>query len=613
MASIVNDTAEALDLCPEYHLYLKPIAKMTISVALPHLKLPGKSISNWEVMERLKSMVQPEQFSSLRISKSTMDFIRFEGEVENRSVVKRILSKLEGKSIKLSGFTDILKVRTAENKVDFPTRHDWDSFFRDAKDMNETVPGERPDTVHLEGLPCKWFAQKDASPDRPSEAVLKTVFEQFGKIRNVDIPMLDPYREEMTGKNFNTFSFGGHLNFEGYVQYQDHTGFVKAMDSLRGMKLMFKGDDGKAVACNIKVTFDTTKHLSESSLKKRQQERLKLQELERQREEHKRREKEEEERRKEEERKHREQEEEEKERRREEKLRKREQKLKEREEKKNMKKMKKHQEEEQKKLHLKIAMEERKLLLAQRNLESIRLIAELLSKAKTLKQQQMERQKVELARLQQLEELRHLQEEELRRVEGEKARALELQRKERELRDRLLGNLLRKSTDTDPQDTKTHENIGSDVDLQISDAQMHVNGVTLKVDAIKTGNHDNKPKKQEKQEVKGDEQDRAQKDKRSKHERRRNSGRRSHERRSRRKSRSRSRDRQRRSRQRSSSCRRSSSRTRRAHGKRNRASPERRRKYSHSQSSSKSRSSRSKSRSSSRDRRHLSYQRSRRY
>lgn len=50
------------------------------------------------------------------------------------------------------------------------------------------------------------------------------------------------------------------------------------------------------------VTFDTSKHLSESALKRRSLERLKLQELERQREEQKRREKEEEERRKEEER-----------------------------------------------------------------------------------------------------------------------------------------------------------------------------------------------------------------------------------------------------------------------------------------------------------------------
>ncbi|XP_067301238.1 A-kinase anchor protein 17A [Pseudorasbora parva] len=614
MTSIVSDTAEAVDLCPEYNLYLKPIAKMTISVGLPHLKMPGKSISNWEVMERLKSMAQPDQFSSLRISKSTMDFIRFEGEVENRSVVKRILAKLEGKSIKLSGFTDVLKVRTAENKTDFPTRHDWDSFFRDAKDMNETVPGERPDTVHLEGLPCKWFAQKDGCPDKPSEAVLQNVFERFGKIRNVDIPMLDPYREEMTGKNFNTFSFGGHLNFEGYVQYLDHTGFVRAMDSLRGMKLMFKGDDGKAVACSIKVTFDTSKHLSDSSLKKRQQERLKLQELEKQREEQKRREKEEEERRKEEERKQREQEEQEKERRREEKLRKREQKIKEKEEKKNQKKMKKQQEEEQKKLHLKIAMEERKLLLAQRNLESIRLIAELLSRAKSLKQQQQEQQRAELARLQQLEERRRQQEEELRRVEAEKARALELQRKERELRDRLLGNLLKKSTNTDGQEESA---LGShNTGLQLQEC-----GASPEAEELKPDSRPKKPEgvEEHKEEAESDRPER------SNHTRRRGGGRRSHSRTGRSHSRngrshsqtgrshsqtgrSHSRNGRRRGRERS--------RSRTERHRRIRASPERRRKHSHGPSSSKSRSrssSRSRSRSSSRGRRRHSHHRSRRY
>ena len=111
MTTIVHDTTEAVCLSAEYNLYLKPIAKMTVSVALPQLKLPGKSISNWEVMERVKAMVAPEQFSVLRISKSTMDFIRFEGEVENKTVVKGLLSRLDGKSIKLSGFTDVLKVK----------------------------------------------------------------------------------------------------------------------------------------------------------------------------------------------------------------------------------------------------------------------------------------------------------------------------------------------------------------------------------------------------------------------------------------------------------------------------------------------------------------------
>ncbi|XP_061827731.1 A-kinase anchor protein 17A [Nerophis lumbriciformis] len=486
MTTIVHDTTEAVCLAADYNIYLKPIAKMTVSVTLPQLKLPGKSISNWEVMERVKAMVVPDQFSTLRISKSTMDFIRFEGEVENKTVVKSLLKCLDGKSIKLSGFTDVLKVRAVENKVDFPTRHDWDSFFRDAKDMNETQPGERPDTIHLEGLPCRWFNQKQSNfPDRPSEEALIAVFEGFGKVRNVDIPMLDPYREDMLDKNFNTFSFGGHLNFEAYVQYQEYDGFTKAMDTLRGMKLMLKGDDGKAVACNIKVTFDTTKHLSDLAIKKRNLERLKLQELEKQREEQKRRKREEEERRKEQERKQKEQEEEERERKKEEKQRKRDQKLQEREDRRNLKRVRKQQEEEQKKLQMKIAMEERRLLLIQRNLESIRIIAELLARAKAVKQQQLEkeraehearekqekaRQEEEVARRQQLEACRRRQQEELLRVELEKERALDLQRREKELREKLLSNMLKKSCEKPTGDPASQDQAGPAGSKEASDA-----------------------------------------------------------------------------------------------------------------------------------------------
>ncbi|KAJ1116264.1 hypothetical protein NDU88_004480 [Pleurodeles waltl] len=443
-ATIVHDTSEAVELCPAMGLHLKPITKMTISVSLPQLKQPGKSISNWEVMERLKAMVQNHQFSTLRISKSTMDFIRFEGEVEKKSLVKAFLTALDGKTIKLSGFSDILKVRAAEYKVDFPTRHDWDSFFRDAKDMNETLPGERPDTIYLEGLPCKWFAAKDSLSEKPSEEVLIRVFQTFGEIRNVDIPMLDPYREEMTGRNFHTFSFGGHLNFEAYVQYMQYAGFIKAMNALRGMKLMYKGEDGKAVACNIKVSFDSTKHLSDAVIKKRHLERQKLQELEQQREEQKRKEKEQEERKRENERKQREEEQLEKERSREEKLRRKEKKLRDREARRNQRRLEKLQAEEQRKLQEKIILEERKLLLAQRNLESIRLIAELLGRAKTVKLLEQEQKEAEQIRRQEFEERRRKQEAELRRVEEEKQRTLSLQRKERELREKLLNNLQKK-------------------------------------------------------------------------------------------------------------------------------------------------------------------------
>lgn len=153
-ATIVHDPSEAVALCPALGLYLKPITKMAISVSLPPLRQPGKSISNWEVMERLKAMAgaRDAPFSALRIAKSTLDFIRFEGEVENRGLVRAALAALDGKTIKLSGFADALRVRAAEFRADFPSRHDWDSFFRDAADMNEALPGERPDTIHLEPL-----------------------------------------------------------------------------------------------------------------------------------------------------------------------------------------------------------------------------------------------------------------------------------------------------------------------------------------------------------------------------------------------------------------------------------------------------------------------------
>lgn len=89
--------------------------------------------------------------------------------------------------------------------MDFPTRHDWESFFRDAKDMNETLPGERPDTIHLEGLPCRWFSQKDSQlPDRPSEEALISVFKAFGKVPFFYLPFYTLF-------SIKSWSFSGEV------------------------------------------------------------------------------------------------------------------------------------------------------------------------------------------------------------------------------------------------------------------------------------------------------------------------------------------------------------------------------------------------------------------
>ncbi|KAM9127307.1 A-kinase anchor protein 17B-like [Pangshura tecta] len=387
--TVVYDNSEAMELCASQHLYLKPVAKLTINVVFPEHTESTRSFSKWEVMDKLKNMICPDQFTTVRVSKSTKDFIRFEGEAETKRLILILKEKLHGKVIKLNGFKDDLKVMATEAHADFPTPQEWASYLNKREITNEDLTEQTadiPDCIYFEGLPCKWFALKGSNSEKPSEDVLRVVFESFGKIKNIDIPMLDPYREEMVGGNLNNFLFGGLQTFEAFVQYQEYTAFVKAMESLRGMKLMFKGDDGKALACNMKVTFDTTKHFSKGAIKKRRLERQKLQELEQERKREKKREEEEAAR------KRRDDEKIARERKRKAKLKRREHRQIDRDEKRPRKQQKVTAEEEQWPENMP-EWEERKYLLAQRRVESIRLLTVLLSRVKDFAQ--LTSQKVE--------------------------------------------------------------------------------------------------------------------------------------------------------------------------------------------------------------------------
>nr|XP_004672673.1 A-kinase anchor protein 17B-like isoform X2 [Jaculus jaculus]XP_044996903.1 A-kinase anchor protein 17B-like isoform X2 [Jaculus jaculus] len=368
--TVVYDNSEATELCAAQHLYLKPIAKLMINVLLPESIEPVRPFSNWEVLDQLKSLICPDQFTTVRLSKSTKDFIRFEGEAETRSLVQILKAKLHGKIIKINGLKTDLKVVATD------AQGEWEHFPKEKAALvsdgaDEQEHDKSPDSIYFEGLPCKWFAPKGSSGEKPCEEILRVVFESFGKIKNVDIPMLDPYREVMTGGSFGGFSFGLQT-FEAFIQYQESTDFIKAMESLRGMKLMLKGDDGKALACNIKVMFDTTKHFSEGAIKRRNQERLKLQELEEERKKEKKREEEVAERkRKEEVRKAQEKRK---------KARDRRRALKERDRHRSRKEKVKAKAEAPQELDSSEEWEERKYLLAQRRVEALRLLRVLLRK-----------------------------------------------------------------------------------------------------------------------------------------------------------------------------------------------------------------------------------------
>lgn len=141
----------------------------------------------------------------------------------------------------------------AEAKDDFPTRHSWDSYFRDAKHMNELKPGERPDTIHITGLPVKWFVEEGSNT--PSESLISNIFKKWGILRRIDVPAADAYRSRMRlSNNINKFSYEDGVFFDAYIQYIEYMDFVKAMTALRGMKLL-KKDDQDSMTATIKVQF----------------------------------------------------------------------------------------------------------------------------------------------------------------------------------------------------------------------------------------------------------------------------------------------------------------------------------------------------------------------
>lgn len=134
--------------------------------------------------------------------------------------MKNVIARLENRKVKLTGFTEYAAVRAAESKGEFPARHDWDSFFRDAKTMDEMKAGERPDTMFLSGLPIKWFCPRHHENDenvKPSEVLFKRIFEKFGAVRNIDIPICDAYRDKMKTSlsGLQHFSYDNDTYFEG--------------------------------------------------------------------------------------------------------------------------------------------------------------------------------------------------------------------------------------------------------------------------------------------------------------------------------------------------------------------------------------------------------------
>ncbi|OCT67580.1 A-kinase anchor protein 17B-like isoform X2 [Xenopus laevis] len=362
----VHDNSETVELCNTHRLFLKPKLKLLITVILPEERDPSRPIPNREILEQLKNLVEPEHFSSLKVLRNTKENICFEGEADTKMLAQVLLEKLNGALLQLNSFQEPLSIDVTEVPLDSPTDEELQFYMPKPEGDLENNHSENmiPPAIYLEGLPCKWFSVASVSTEKPSEDVLRSAFEKYGNLSNVDIPMLDPYREVV-----GNLSLGGLQTFEAFLQYEDISSSINAVQALRRMKLMYSSEDGKCLACDIKVSIDTTKHFSEETISKRNAERLQLQELEQQRKQEK--EKEAERKRKAKERKLR--------------ARKRKARLK-----RKLQKQKEQEENTQEKdlffeeVENTEEWEERKLLLAQRRVESINLLSLLLDQINNL-------------------------------------------------------------------------------------------------------------------------------------------------------------------------------------------------------------------------------------
>ena len=256
-------------------LFLKPEARVSVDVKLPEIKSSGTAVSNWEVMEKIKTLTQPEEFVSLRVVNYSRELVQFEGELDSVRAMRKVLLMLNGKSMKLSGFSELLRVRANQLQAPYPTRAEWEEFFetRGTSVFEEGRPGERPDTIRVKGLPVKWFVSK-GSEGRPCVKVLSQAFQKFGLVRQVGL--LDATAgivlERREGESFACFGPGTGTrtyHFEAYVQYEKYTGFINAINSLKGMVILRLEEGGKEAVARISVEFDKTAFLSERNIRKR--------------------------------------------------------------------------------------------------------------------------------------------------------------------------------------------------------------------------------------------------------------------------------------------------------------------------------------------------------
>lgn len=66
------------------------------------------NIDGLQVMEKLRAAIQPEKFTMIKLTKSTLEFLRFDAEIENKKKLSYVITRIDQKVIYFRCFHFVL-------------------------------------------------------------------------------------------------------------------------------------------------------------------------------------------------------------------------------------------------------------------------------------------------------------------------------------------------------------------------------------------------------------------------------------------------------------------------------------------------------------------------
>ncbi|KAJ6814830.1 A-kinase anchor protein 17A isoform X1 [Iris pallida] len=160
-----------------------------------------------------------------------------------------VVTTLEGLELNLEGVGFEMRVEVPEGDDFEKTKRSWEDFQPPGNRDYLRGSAWRPDTIIVQGLPSRWFAEPRVS-SKPSMLVSHTIFSALGKIRKLNVAADD----DLGKKGDET---GGEIvsgiQCKIWVQFETYDDFSDAMKVMCGRSLQ---KEGSRLKVDYEVTWD---------------------------------------------------------------------------------------------------------------------------------------------------------------------------------------------------------------------------------------------------------------------------------------------------------------------------------------------------------------------